>query len=189
MVRKWRIRSSRTLLQRPPWLQVEEQEVELGNGHVISGYLLTHVPEVSMVFDVTEQQDILFVEQYKHGAGTAMWSLPAGYVEDDEDPFDCARRELEEETAHRGQEWHSLGSWYVNPNRSRARYHFFLALDAESSGRQALDPTEEITVHRVPLIEVEAVLESGKVSSLASWAGILAGLARLRKLRPALSTA
>jgi len=188
-LRKWTVRSTRTLLQRPPWLHVEEQDVELPNGYVIEGYLLTPIPQVSMVFAVTDDEHVLFVEQYKHGAGTVMWDLPAGYVDGGEDPATCARRELEEETGYLADDWHYLpapageaqaGGWLIDPNRADACLYYYLALNARPDGRRHLDTTEDIAVHRVPLADVPSVLTDGRVRSLASWAGIMAGLAALQ---------
>jgi len=167
------------LLHRPPWLHLDEQEVELPNGQTIEGYLLTAIPEVSMVFAVTSDQHILFVEQYKHGAGTTMWDLPAGYVDEGEGPSTCARRELEEETGYLADDWRDLGGWLIDPNRTQARFYYYLALDAHPAGRRHLDVTEDIVVHRVPLAEVQSVLADGRVKSLATWAGVWAGLAAL----------
>lgn len=181
-MRKWTVRSTRTLLQRPPWLHVEEQDVELPNGQLIQGYLLTPIPEVSMIFAVTHDEHVLFVEQYKHGAGTGMWDLPAGYIDEGEAPFTCARRELEEETGYLADDWHHLGGWLIDPNRTDARFYYYLALNARSDGQRHLDATEDILVHRVPLAEVESVLAGGQVKSLASWAGIMAGLRALQSM-------
>jgi ADP-ribose pyrophosphatase len=191
-MRKWTVRSSRTLLRRPPWLHVEEQDVELPNGQIIEGYLLTPMPEVSMVFAVTDEDQVLFVEQYKHGAGTTMWDLPAGYIDQGEAPAACARRELEEETGYIADDWHDLpapparaaqvgqaSGWLIDPNRADARFYYYLALNARPDGRQHLDATEDIVVHRVPLADVRSVLTDGRVKSLASWAGIMAGLIAL----------
>lgn len=179
-MRKWTVRSSRTLLRRPPWLHVEEQDVELPNGHVIEGYLLTPIPEVSMVFAVTDDEHVVFVEQYKHGLRATMWDLPAGYVDQGEAPANCARRELEEETGYLADNWHDLGGWLIDPNRANARLYYYLALSAQPDGQRHLDATEDIVVHRVPLANVPLLLADGRVKSLASWAGITAGLAALR---------
>jgi 8-oxo-dGTP pyrophosphatase MutT (NUDIX family) len=179
-MRKWTVRSTRTLLQRPPWLRVEEQDVELLNGQTIEGYLLTPIPEVCMVFALTRDQRVLFVEQYKHGAGTTMWDLPAGYLDEDEAPLTCAQRELEEETGYLAEDWRYLGGWLIDPNRTAARFHYFLALDAEPDDQQHLDVTEEIEIHRVPLSDLSSVLTAGRVESLASLAGITTGLAVLK---------
>ena len=133
-----------------------------------------------MVFAVTQNEDVLFVEQYKHGAGTSMWDLPAGYVDEGETPFTCARRELEEETGYLADDWRDMGGWLIDPNRTDARFHYYLALGARSDGQQHLDATEDIAVHHVPLAEVQSVLAAGQVQSLATWAGIMAGLAALQ---------
>ena len=156
-MRKWTVHSTQTLLQRPPWLRVDEQDVELPNGQSIEGYLLTRIPEVCMVFALTYDQRVLFVEQYKHGAGTTMWDLPAVYLDEGESPLTCARRELEGETGYLAEDWRYLGGWLIDPNRTAARFHYFLALDAQPDGQQHLDVAEELEIHHVPLSDISSV--------------------------------
>jgi ADP-ribose pyrophosphatase len=103
-------------------------------------------------------------------------------LDEGETPFTCARRELEEETGYLADEWHNLGGWLIDPNRTEARFHYYLALGARSDGQRHLDATEDIVVHRVPLAEVQSVFTAGQVQSLASWAGIMAGMSALQSM-------
>jgi 8-oxo-dGTP pyrophosphatase MutT (NUDIX family) len=179
MLQKWNVLSSHIILQRPPWLTVEEQNVQLPNGYRIDGYLLTPLPEVSMVFALTTEEEVLLVEQYKHGCRHLLWDLPAGYIDAGEEPFAAAQRELEEETGYRSENWQALGDWFIDPNRTEARFHYYLARECQADGRRHLDKTEDIIVHRVPLKEISTVHQDGRMLSLASWAGVNAALNNL----------
>src|SRR3954470_18820101 len=41
---------------------------------------------------------VLLIKQYRYAAGGYVYEIPAGRLDAGEDPADCARRELEEET-------------------------------------------------------------------------------------------
>jgi len=56
--------------------------------------------------------------------------LPAGYLEDGEEPEACARRELLEETGYVADEWESLGAYCPDGNRGFGQAPFFLARGA-----------------------------------------------------------
>lgn len=174
---RWTIRRQRLVVDRPPWLRLWEQEVELPNGFVIEHYLWGEEPDVVMAFVVTADEQVLFVEQYKHGPARPMLDLPAGYLDaEDPAPLDGMKRELAEETGHASERWQFLTSLLRDPNRSASRTHFFLALDAFRNGQPHLDPTEEILVHRVPLVDVSTLLDEGRIGSLMSVTGILLAL-------------
>jgi 8-oxo-dGTP pyrophosphatase MutT (NUDIX family) len=172
----WQVLTETQVYHNPPWLSVREQRVQLPNGHIIDDYVLAHGPEVAMVFAVTVERQILFVEQYKHGLQTTIWDLPAGYIDPDEDPLVAAQRELEEETGYIGERWYPLHTMYGDTNRNDNRYFYYLALDVRSTGQRQLDETEDIRVHQVPLAEIFSVFAPGRVMAIGSALGIYAGL-------------
>ncbi len=176
MKKGWQVRKAERVFHRPPWLTVIEQEVKLPNGHIIPDYIITAVPDVSIIFAVTGQQQVLLVEQYKHGLGRRTWDLPAGYIDPGEDPLAAAKRELEEETGYTSQQWHKLHALDYDSNRNEARFHFYLALEASPDGNSHFDATEDIQLYQVPFTEILSVLADGRVSSMASAVGIYAAV-------------
>jgi 8-oxo-dGTP pyrophosphatase MutT (NUDIX family) len=170
----WRVIASRVLLDRPPWLRVVEQKVELPNGVIIDDYLLAPGRDYVMVIAVTPARDVLLVRQYKHGIGQELLEFPAGYLDaSDADPLACAKRELLEETGFTAETWTSLGAFCIDPNRAATSAHLFLAQDAVRDGAPHLDDTETLTMTTLPLRDVPAQLASGDAPSIAcaaAWA-------------------
>jgi ADP-ribose pyrophosphatase len=181
----WRILNTRVVYENLPWLRLTEQAVRLPNGVIIEKYLISDTPDVVMMFAVTEAGEAIFVEQYKHGMRRLSLDLSAGYIDDDdESPLAAARRELEEETGYVSEEWMYLASLVVDPNRSAAQIHYYLATGCRLAGVRHLDATEELNVHVIPLSEVESLALTGRVTTVSSAAGIALGMQSLRLTRP-----
>jgi 8-oxo-dGTP pyrophosphatase MutT (NUDIX family) len=179
VTQKWHVKNSRLVYDRSPWLKIWEQDVRLPNGATIEGYILTKGQDVGMVFALTGDDQVILVEQYKHGTGEPEVDLPAGYLDDDDpSPLAGTQRELLEETGYAGGDWQPLGDFVINPNRSRDRFYYFLARDVRHVSEPHLDPTEEITVHLVPLAELRDWL-APRDHSLATMTGVLLGLSAL----------
>ncbi len=109
--------------------------------------------------------DFLMVEQYRHGIHQVTIEFPAGTVDPGEDPADCARRELEEETGRRASGFLHLGSVCPNPAFMNNRVHFYLATGLAEAGAQNLDEHEEIALHRQPVREVMDRMGSGSYNN------------------------
>jgi ADP-ribose pyrophosphatase len=182
IVRKpWVVLSSQLLVDRPPWLRLWEQNVALPNGATIEGYLVSEQQDVAMVFAITDDRQVLLVEQYKHGVGEAEWDLPAGYMDaDDNSPLNCAQRELREETGYASTHWQHLGSFVFNPNRSPCLFHYFLARNARPEAEPEWDETEAIILHLVDLADIVPMVRRGDIGSMASALGVFLALDALR---------
>jgi 8-oxo-dGTP pyrophosphatase MutT (NUDIX family) len=179
MTKRWRVENLRLVYDRSPWLKVWEQDVTLPNGATIEGYILTEARDVGLAFAITEDERVLMVEQYKHGIGQNEVDLPAGYLDDnDSSPLAGTQRELLEETGYTSDDWLPLGDFVLNPNRSKNRFHYFLARNVRRVAEPHLDPTEELTLHRVPPVDLRDWLAQ-RNPSLATMAGVLLGLSTL----------
>ena len=178
----WHVLDERVVYQHLPWLTLIEQDVRLPNGLVIKKYLLSEMPDVAMIFAITEGNEVIFVEQYKHGMGRPSLDLSAGYIDgEDASPLAAAQRELLEETGYVSHEWTHLASLFIDPNRSKALIHYFLARHCRRAGEPHLDPTEDLRVRLIPLEEVEQLAQRKRVLTVSTLAGIALGMQSLRR--------
>ena len=118
---------------------------------------------------------VVLVRQTREAARRPLLELPAGTLEDGEDPRESAQRELEEEVGLRGGRWTELGVYYTSPGFLDERMHLFLAEDLER-GEQDLEEGEDVDIVRWPVDELEARL--GEVEDMKTLAGLLAFLRR-----------
>lgn len=173
----WTVLSSKLLVNRPPWMRLWVQNVALPNGTTIEGYLIAEDRDVAMVFALTDNRQVLLVEQYKHGIGQAERDLPAGYLDvEDRSPLAGAQRELREETGYTSEHWQHLGSFVVNPNRSANLFHYFLAYNAHPQTEPEWDETEALILHLIDLADIGLMVRRGEIASMASALGILLAL-------------
>lgn len=179
-LRPWRVLASRPLLDRRPWLRVEEQDVALPDDRSIQGYLLAEARDYAVIFALTREGRVPLVRQYKHGIARVATDLPAGYLEwPEESPLACARRELSEETGLVSDHWQHLGSPVIDTNRGLTAVHAFLARDARAEGISHLDETESLVCEFHPPDEIRQMVRRGEITALGSVACALLALREL----------
>ncbi len=106
--------------------QVEKVETRLPNGKIRFFDLVKHSGAVTLV-PVDEQGGIWFVRQYRIGANSDLLELPAGTLDNGEDPIECANREIREEIGMAAGQMKKLGEMYLAPGYSSEYMHIFLA--------------------------------------------------------------
>ena len=135
---------------RDRWLAVRSDTVRVPNGTILSPYHTIEFPEWVCAIALTPADEIVLVEEYRHGIGRSSLELPCGAPDDGEDVLAAMRRELLEETGYSSDSWHVLGSSTANTARQNNRVHAFLALDVRKVAAQTLDPGEIIRTHVLP---------------------------------------
>ncbi|MBN2195270.1 MAG: NUDIX hydrolase [Polyangiaceae bacterium] len=171
-MKPWEILESRLLLDKR-WLRVREDRVRTGSGHVIDEFHVLECPSWSCVCCVTRDQQLVLVEQYRHGRGAITLEIPAGVIETTETPLAGAQRELREETGYEAEDWVALGTLRPEPARNTHRAFLFVARGAVRCFMQALDPSEDVRVRLHPLAELDALIDEGRVDHAVHVAALL----------------
>ncbi|AGB04916.1 ADP-ribose pyrophosphatase [Aciduliprofundum sp. MAR08-339] len=135
--------------------------------------------KTAVVIALTENKEILLEKHYRFPLNMYVIELPAGLV-DDEDPEECARRELLEETGYRAEELVFLFKGVICQGLTRMEAYYFYAPDVKMAARQNLEPTEEIEVIKVPLVHVDEYLFS-LPEDLILGANVLSGIYALKR--------
>lgn len=181
--RAWRIIDS-TLAIDTPHLRLRCDRVALPNGLEFGPYYVRESRGFTIVFAVTPGDQVVLVRQYKHGVGARVLELPAGGIDADETPAECARRELVEETGYVGDppELERVAMYIFDPTSSTTRYHVYLARMAHPLETQSLDETEDIALEFATFDELRRYVRDGTIEVGVHIAAIYTVLDRLGRL-------
>jgi ADP-ribose pyrophosphatase len=138
--------------------------------------IVEHTPGAATVA-LDDSDNVLLVRQPRPAVGARLLELPAGLVDPGEEPIDCARRELQEETGYVARRVEPLVSFYTSPGFTNELIHIFVATHLEELQAKH-DEGEEIEVVRMLLdAAIEQVLR-GEISDAKTVTGLLAYAAR-----------
>jgi ADP-ribose pyrophosphatase len=115
----------------------------------------------------------LLVRQYRPPVGDYLLEIPAGTLEEGEDPADCAARELAEETGYRPGTLIELAGFFSAPGFCTEFLRVYLATDLAEAASEA-DEDEDIELVRLPLGECVDLVRSGGIRDAKSVVGLLA---------------
>ena len=162
--------------EEPAWrgkiLDVRKLEVELPNGRRTGRDIVRH-PGASAVVALTHTGKIVLVRQYRTALDRVTVEIPAGKLDAGEDPEECARRELHEETG-----FHAGRIRYLTTIASTCGFcdeliHIYMATNLTFDGADP-DDDEFVNVDLVPLSElIDAVLD-GRIEDAKTVVGALA---------------
>jgi ADP-ribose pyrophosphatase len=169
-----RIRSRRTT-RVSPWMSIVAREVQFARGAEPQIYHAVEQADYIAIVALTRSGKIPIVRQYRPALEAFSWELPAGLVDPGEDPIDCCRRELLEETGLTARKIHPLGATFPCTGRLNNRIHsFFVETGARVNG---FAPEPGMRVKLVSPVEIARLVKSGRfVSQLHIGALLLAEL-------------
>lgn len=141
--------------------EVEQVLLELPNQKQSIYDLVDHKNSIT-VLPIDNEQNVWFVSQYRLGSESQLLELPAGVIEDGEEPEICAMREIQEEIGMAANTLLLLGDFYLVPGYSNEHMYVYLAKDLFASNLQA-DPDEFLKVKKIPYQDVLEMMKSGEV--------------------------
>lgn len=162
-----------------PWIEVIARDVQLSPDAATETYYAIGQPTYLAAIAVTPDGRILLVHQYRPAIERFSLELPAGLLEEDEDPQKAMVRELLEETGYSSESIELIGTGATCSSRiSNAMHSFFIR-----TGKRITDFVEEpgISVRSVTPTELRGLILSGEfqeqthlgVLSLAACRGLV----------------
>jgi len=121
---------------------------------------------------------IAMVKQYRHPAVRYLLELPAGTLEEREQPEIGAARELEEELGYVAGRLEKLAEFFVSPGFLEEKMWLFLATDLVQT-QQKLEDDEILDVVRVPFSEALMMVSDGEIEDAKTIIGLMLAAPRL----------
>ncbi|HEV7857038.1 MAG TPA: NUDIX hydrolase [Pyrinomonadaceae bacterium] len=140
-----------------------DQSVRLRDGREHDFYVI-EAPDWINILPLTAHDEVVMIEQYRHGSCEVTLEIPGGMVDRGEEPHRAALREMLEETGYAAQEALLLGKTRPNPAIQNNWIHTFLARDVQFKQAPVFDGTEHTTVRLVPLADVPALIADGTIT-------------------------
>lgn len=177
---KWKILDSK-YIHKGPWATLRCDKLKLPNGHIKEEYYVLEYPHWVNMVAFTEDEKIILIQQYRHGAEKVMLEIPAGVIEEGETPEEAAQRELLEETGYAFESIEKVSTLYANPATSGNLTYTFLLKGGRKVQEQDSDASEDIKVYTYSPEEVKKLLLENKIeqslhSSALFYAFIKTGL-------------
>lgn len=152
-------------------ITVLHDDVELENGKTAKREVVAHNGGVC-VAALTEQDELLFVRQFRYPYKEVLLELPAGKLEKGEDPFEAMKREQMEETGTAGEHYIPLGNLYPTPGYCGEIIRMW-ACRVSGKGRMNLDDDEFLEVERIPLKKAVEMVLNNEIPDSKTQVGIL----------------
>ena len=153
-------------------IHVQRWQVELPNGQTAMREVVRH-NGASAIVPVDDLGRVTLVRQHRVAIDECTWEIPAGKLDGpDEDPFDAAKRELEEETGLQAEHWQKLTSMYTTPGFCNEKIAIYLATGLSQHPSHP-DADEFLRIKKIPLDDAIAQCMSGEIRDGKTLVGLL----------------
>ncbi len=124
------------------------------------------------ILPLDDNGNVIMEWQYRHPFGSPLYELPAGKLFKGEDPLECGKRELEEETGLCAKEYISLGKIYPTPGFCTEIIHLYLARNLYK-GKKNPDEDEFIELEAEPLENLIDKVLTGEICDAKTCVALL----------------
>ena len=153
-------------------INLRQDTALLPNGNTATREVVEH-PGGVCVAALTDNDELLFVRQWRYPYMEETLEIPAGKRDKkDEDPLECGKRELQEETGAVAQSYIDLQPLYPTPGYINEVIYCFLATGL-TFGEQNPDEDEFLDVLRIPLDEAVEMVLSGEIKDAKTQIAVL----------------
>ena len=152
-------------------IDVRVDTIRLPNGRETTREIVDHAPSICVV-PVDDDGNVLLVRQYRKPTESFLLEVPAGGIEEGEEPEESTRRELQEEIGHTAAELTALTAFYLAPGWATEYMYAYLATGLTPAVLDS-DEDEFIDVVPVPLSEIPDRIADGSIQDAKSVASLL----------------
>ena len=148
-----------------PLFRVYTDEI-VENGRKVSRDVVRHNGSVVIlaIDDTKSKRDPLVVmeRQYRHAAKEYLLEVPAGKMEEGENPLAGAKRELLEETGFKAKRWRKMARYFASPGFLGEWMQIFIA-EGLTLGDAQPEYDEQLDIEMIPLSRLLNMIDEGKI--------------------------
>lgn len=152
-------------------VQVRVDSVRIEGGPLRQREVVEH-PGAVAILPVLDDGRLVLIRQYRHAVGKYLLEVPAGTLEAEESPEQCAIRELAEETGYTSRELNELIRFFVSPGWCNEELVCFLATGL-TEGQKDLEDDEKIDTVLVAPGEIVTLIADGQIGDAKTIMAIL----------------
>jgi ADP-ribose pyrophosphatase len=153
------------------FLKVRRDEIALPDGRTAHREHIVHPGAVAVV-PITDDGEIVVVRQFRYPLDRVLLEIPAGKIDPDETTWQCAQRELREETGYAAREWAYAGRLHNAPAYANEFIEIWLARGLVAGG-QDLDDGEFVEVRTMSEASLFAQAASGELTDAKTLIALL----------------
>lgn len=151
---------------------VERERVRLPNGREVTMDLVRH-PRSVVLLPMPDPHHVILVRQYRHAINRFVWELPAGSVDEGEEPDQAAVRECHEEIGQVPATVVRLAALFPTPGFCDEEMIFYRLSGLSTPGEAAVqDEDEDIEPKTYELRDVRQMISRGEISDMKTVAGL-----------------
>ena len=163
MVEDWKLKSTKPLHDYTIFRTRSDTRVSPRTGKEHEFYVLESPDWVNIVA-VTDAEEIVLINQFRHGISSSVLEIPGGMIDEDEAPIFSAERELLEETGYGSDEFIEIGKVHPNPALFDNLCYTFLAKSAKKIKEPKFEGAEDIETVLYPVSDIIKLIQSGEIS-------------------------
>ena len=171
--------NNQTMIHEARVFKLVRDNVTLPNGVTLDMDIIRH-PGAAAIVALKNDKTVILLRQYRHAMAETIWEVPAGTLNGNESPLECAKRELEEETGFRADKWEKLGVIAPLPAYSDERIHVYLAMELTPS-HQNLDQDEILEVKEVTLSDALVMISNGQIKDSKTISSLFLASLKINK--------
>lgn len=126
----------------------------------------------SVIVPITNEGKVVLVTQYRHPLKKYLLELPAGKLEKNEEPLECAKRELSEETGYVANNIIKVGQISTSPGFCTEILHIFLARNLTKKGHKREEGEYGMNSMELTFNEINNKIASGEIYDAKTICGI-----------------
>ena len=153
---------------------IEKVRVKLPDGRC-GTYDIVKTSDACAVVALDDMQNVIMVRQFRQSAEKVLLEIPAGKIDEGEEPKECAVRELQEETGYKAGNIEKILSIRVSPGYTTEVIHVYKATELAISDTN-FDEDEFIETVKIPVDEVIEMIKKGEIEDGKTIAAIFAAI-------------